>query len=258
MNNNKQLERYRYFLKDYLRLETDFSTTDQNRGKPPPPVEKEINPDSRVISLPSPDEGDGVHNKGIIEAIKNRKSHRRFSKKPLSLKQLSFLLWATQGVRQIKGSTVLRNVPSAGNRHPLETYICALNITGLVPGIYLYRPLEHELRVVNTAEPENLATEIELATLGQAFIGTAAVVLIWTAVCYRTEWRYGKASHKVIALDAGHACQSLYLAVSAIGGGTCAIAAYNQDLANQLIGVDGKEEFVIYLAPVGLIDKQET
>jgi SagB-type dehydrogenase family enzyme len=67
------------------------------------------------------------------------------------------------------------------------------------------------------------------------------------------EWRYNIAAHKVILLDAGHVCQNLYLACSAIGAGTCAIAAYNQSVMDQLLGVDGKDEFAIYLAPVGKI-----
>ena len=67
------------------------------------------------------------------------------------------------------------------------------------------------------------------------------------------EWRYGLAAHKLIALDAGHVCQNLYLACEAIHAGTCAVAAYNQQLCDQLLRLDGKEEFVIYLAPVGKI-----
>jgi SagB-type dehydrogenase family enzyme len=77
------------------------------------------------------------------------------------------------------------------------------------------------------------------------------VTFIWTVIPSRTEWRYAEASYKVIALDAGHVCQNLYLACEAIGAGTCAIAAYNQDLSDSLVGVDGNEEFVVYLSPVG-------
>jgi nitroreductase len=57
----------------------------------------------------------------------------------------------------------------------------------------------------------------------------------------------------VIALDAGHVCQNLYLACEAVGVGTCAIAAYRQDLMDELLGVDGDEEFTVYLAPVGKV-----
>jgi len=79
------------------------------------------------------------------------------------------------------------------------------------------------------------------------------VVFIWTTIAYRMKWRYGLAAHKVIALDAGHVCQNLYLACEAIGAGTCAVAAYHQQLMDRLVRVDDQEEFVIYLAPVGKV-----
>ncbi len=67
------------------------------------------------------------------------------------------------------------------------------------------------------------------------------------------EWRYDLAAHKVIALDAGHVCQNLYLACEAIEAGCCAIAAYDQDLMDALIKLDGQEEFTVYLAAVGKV-----
>jgi len=96
-----------------------------------------------------------------------------------------------------------------------------------------------------------MAAAIVPAALGQDFVAEAAVVFIWTAVPYRMEWRYGLAAHKAIALDAGHVCQNLYLACEAIGAGTCAVAAYHQELMDRLLGVDGRDEITIYLAPVG-------
>jgi SagB-type dehydrogenase family enzyme len=67
------------------------------------------------------------------------------------------------------------------------------------------------------------------------------------------EWRYGLAAHKVIALDAGHVGQNLYLSCEAVGCGTCAIAAYDQEAMDRLLRIDGLDEFVIYLAPVGKV-----
>ena len=74
---------------------------------------------------------------------------------------------------------------------------------------------------------------------------------MWTAVPYRTEWRYTIVSAKIIAQDSGHLCQNLYLACEALGLGTCAVGAYNQELADKLCGVDGNDEFVVYISPVG-------
>jgi SagB-type dehydrogenase family enzyme len=67
------------------------------------------------------------------------------------------------------------------------------------------------------------------------------------------EWRYLETAHRVILLDAGHVCQNLYLACENIGAGTCAIAAYEQEAMDELLQVDGEDEFTVYLAPVGKI-----
>jgi SagB-type dehydrogenase family enzyme len=181
-----------------------------------------------------------------------RESHRCFLPEPLSLQELSMLLWATQGVRSVvHEAAVLRTVPSAGCRHPFETYFAALRIDGLAPAVYRYLPLEHALLLEK--EPEKLAVYLVAAAHGQGFVAQAAGCFIWTAIPGRTEWRYAEASYKVIALDAGHVCQNLYLACEAIGAGTCAIAAYRQELMDGLLGVDGDDEFTIYIAPVGKV-----
>ena len=82
-------------------------------------------------------------------------------------------------------------------------------------------------------------------------MGKSAVVFIWTTIPYRSEWRYGFVAHKMIAMEAGHVCQNLYLACEAIGAGTCAIGDYRNNQMDEAIGVDGEDEFVVYLAPVG-------
>lgn len=248
----RQLDRCREFLKDTIRQQIDFSQTDQHRGVEPPPLEKPFPADARRIGLPPVGQWEGIELVDLATAIGDRQSRRRFSPEPLALDELSFLLWATQGVReQDDNGAVLRTVPSAGNRHALETYIAVLRVSGLEPGFYRYLPLEHQL--LHLFHEEQMPGKLTDATLGQAFVGRAAAVFIWTTVPYRMEWRYGLAAHKVIALDAGHVCQNLYLACAAVGAGTCAVAAYHQELMDQLLRIDGEEEFVIYLAPVGKI-----
>jgi SagB-type dehydrogenase family enzyme len=187
-----------------------------------------------------------------VEAIKHRKSHRTFLNRSLKLYELSFLLWATQGIRHlIDRGHAYRTVPSAGCRHALETYLTVLNCEGLEPGVYRYLPLEH--KVLFEFTEDRLKEKIVEASFGQAYPGKAAVTFIWTAIPYRMEWRYDLAAHKVIAIDAGHVCQNLYLACEAIGAGTCAIAAYDQEAMDRLLRIDGLEEFTVYLAPVGKV-----
>jgi len=246
------LEKYRYFLKDTVRQIIDFSRTDQARRVPPPPLEKPFSAHATRIDLLPPGRWQGIAQVDLTSAIRQRRSHRRFRQEPLSLEELSFLLWATQGIRErLDAATALRTVPSAGARHALETYLCVLNITGLSPGFYRYLPLEHQLLFEFTEA--HAGRRIAEASLGQSFVGQAAVVFIWTAIPYRSEWCYSLAAHKTIALDAGHVCQNLYLACQAIGAGTCAVGAYHQELLDRLLRVDGIEEFAIYLAPVGRV-----
>jgi SagB-type dehydrogenase family enzyme len=247
------LEQYRYFLKDTVRKTVDFSATDQSLGVPPPPIEKGYSADAERIDLIPPGKFQTLPNVDLLFAIANRQSRRQFSETPLTEQELSFLLWATQGVReQSIAGHARRTVPSAGARHALETYLCVLNVEGLDRGFYRYLPLEHQLVV--EYRDESAAEKIGWAAFQQNWMSSAATVFIWSAIPYRTEWRYGLAAHKVILLDAGHVCQNLYLACEAISAGTCAVAAYDQELMDHLLKIDGKDEFVIYLAAVGKVD----
>ena len=243
----ESIETYRKFLKADLWEEWENLETDQKKQIPHPPIQKPYPEEAELIDLIAPEDLT-VGKMPLIEAISRRRSRRKFTEEPLNLEELSFLLWATQGVREVirGGVAVLRTVPSAGARHPFETYLIVNRVDGLQPGLYRYLSLEHKLCFLHT--------DTELADKAEgAWFLNRAVVCIWTAIPYRTEWRYSIISPKLIALDAGHICQNLYLASEAIGAGTCAIGAYNQKQMDNILGVDGKEEFCIYAAPVGRI-----
>jgi SagB-type dehydrogenase family enzyme len=224
--------------------------TDQQRGKPRPPLQQPYPEDAPLIELPPPRQLD-VAPVSLFSALRGRKSRRAYGPAPLSLEELAFLLWATQGVRRVmRGNrAIFRTVPSAGARHPFETYLVVNRVEGVDPGLYRYLSLDHKLCFLTTAP--DLAERAAEACHHQTFVAQSAVTFVWTAIPYRTEWRYSKAAPKLIALDAGHVCQNLYLACEAIGAGACAIAAYNQRKLNALLRVDGEDEFAVYVAPVG-------
>lgn len=246
-----RIQKSREFLKDTIRLKIDFSYTDQSKGIQPPPVQKPYSEDQKVVKLPKKADWQSVPEFDLVAALGKRKSRRKFRDIPLKLDELAFLLWATQGVKRVLDQGhAFRTVPSAGCRHAFETYLAVLNVESLDRGIYRYLPLEHAL-VLEKEVKQDLPEQVIMAVLGQEFAGRSAVTFIWTTIPYRMEWRYDAAAHKVIAIDAGHVCQNLYLAVEAIGAGTCSIAAYHQEKMDELVGVDGENEFTIYLAPVG-------
>jgi SagB-type dehydrogenase family enzyme len=242
----------RYFLKDSIRKKIDFRFTDQNQGVPIPPIEKNYSEESKIVNLPPFDDFKNIQKTDLTDAIGNRKSHRVYYKQNLSLDELAYLLWSTQGLRgKVVNGHGYRNVPSAGCRHALETYLAIFNVDTLDPGMYRYLPLSNQL--VLEFSDDMLSQKMTIASLGQPYPGKSAVTFIWTAIPYRMEWRYGLSAHKVIALDAGHVCQNLYLACESIDAGACAIAAYDQEKLDELLRVDGEDEFAIYLASVGKI-----
>ena len=240
----------RAFLKDTVRQQVDFRTTDQARRLPAPPLQKPCPADCERTPLPAPESLRHLGRLDLFTAIAGRESRRDFAPTPLDLPELAFLLWATQGVREILNpATALRTVPSAGARHPFETYVAVRKVKSLKPGLHRYLPFDGALAQLSRAN--NTVQQAADACLGQTWMADAAAVLFWTAIPRRTEWRYGMAAHKVIALDAGHVCQNLYLACEAIGCGTCGVGAYDQEAVDRLLGVDGDEEFAVYIAPIG-------
>lgn len=242
----------REFLKSKQWSEWRVMETDQNKKVPVPERQKTCPEGALLVDLVAAADL-SVGKRPVIDAIAGRKSHRKFTDAALTLEELSFLLWATQGVREVlEGGTVRRTVPSGGNRHPFETYLVVNRVEGVKPGLYRYLPLDQKIcRLGGLADA---VARVGEGCNGQNFVGEGAVVFIWSVIPYRTEWRYSHLSYRAIAMDAGHVCQNLYIACEAIGVGTCAIAAFDQALMDRLIGVDGKDEFAIYLAPVGRIE----
>lgn len=246
------MEIHREFLKSNLWEQWNESGTDQKRNIPIPPIQKPYPEDADLIDLIPADELTIGKDTNLYDAINQRKSRRKYTQDPLNIEELSFLLWATQGLQQMirDGKVSRRTVPSGGSRHAFETYLFIVRVTELEPGLYRYLPLEHKLLYLYNED--NLIDEVNDAFFGQ-YIKGCAVAFMWTTIPYRTEWRYTFLSPKIIAQDSGHLCQNLYLACAAIGAGTCAIGAYDQDKMDAVLRVDGVDEFAVYGAPVGKI-----
>ena len=243
---------YRKYLRNQTLPGMSEMETAMMKGLPIPPIEKPAPENSRLIDLPTHEECRSISQASLVDAIADRQSRRLFTDEPLSLRELGFLLWATQGVRGLirDGLVTLRNVPSGGGMHPFETYVAALRADGLEPGIYRYLAIEHKLLPLPGPWPD-LPRRLAAASNGQPYVGKAAAVFVWTVRPYRTEYRYGDDSLKDILISVGHICQNLYLACEAVGLGTCATVAYQQDQLDELLGVDGHDEIPLYLAPVG-------
>ena len=212
-------------------------------GKKPGPYK--AYPDAPKVKLPKPAGAGGMP---IWEAVGKRRSVRDFRSSPLSATDLSQLLWASQGVTRVMGEYALRSAPSAGALYPVETYLSVQMVEGIEAGIYHYGVREHELDLLRTGDFRAAVAE---AALDQGFLAEAAVVFAWTAVFARSKWKYKERAYRYVYLDAGHIAQNVALAAVALGLGSCQIAALYDDEVNAVLGVDGKEESILYMTALG-------
>ncbi|MFB3844456.1 MAG: SagB/ThcOx family dehydrogenase [Candidatus Cloacimonadaceae bacterium] len=217
------------------------------------PCPKAVHPiQGEIIPLPSATELQ-MPDLLLWKAIEQRRSLRKYADEELSRQELSFLLWATQWVKEFRSNgrseATFRNVPSAGARHPLETYLLLNRIEGLAQGLYYYHPVKHGLVLVE--EGERIAEAVFHGSLDQEMVLKSAVTFIWVAIPLRTTWRYSQRGYRYLYLDAGHAGQNLHLAAEAIGCGACMIGAFYDEGMNEILNLDGKNAFVIYMASVG-------
>jgi len=196
------------------------------------------------IGLPKPAQEGGT----LAKLLASRRSRRKFAGQPISIDDLSFLLWACDGVSESGKNPAWRTAPSAGRMHPIDTWVVVLRVDGLESGIYRYVPASHSLELFRKGNYEEATVK---AAAGQEWIHGAAAVFIWIAEFARTTTRYKDRGYRYVFLDAGHICQNLYLAVESLSLGMTAIAALVDDEVNALVGADGEERSILYMAALG-------
>lgn len=217
----------------------------------PPPIQKPYPDGAKLIQLPEPDFLED-HQVSFLELMELRCTIREYADTPLTMKELSYLLWCTQGIKMVlPAGATKRTVPSAGARNALETYLYIDKVEGLEPGLYRFLAVEHALLPVKLGGSvrEWLAPAFNKLNMYR----NSAVTFIWTAVLERMEYYFGGRALQYIYIDAGHVCQNLYLAAYTIKTGVCAIGHFNDIELNQLLGLDGEAEFAVYAAHVGKV-----
>jgi len=249
------IEKGRAFTRGYMENDPyeDLFESDQDRKLPQPPLVKAaVTPEETHIPLLR--EFDDLPMKNnLLDLIRDRRSARIYTGEEMTLQQLSFLLWATQGVKALRGKAyaTLRTVPCGGARHEFETYLLVRNVQGLKPGAYHYLPMSHKLEYLHPVE--HMDEVINQSLSGQSWAAKANVVFYWSMVAYRAEWRYGIYAHRVALIDLGHIGQALYTACTGLGLGCCGIGAFRHELCASIFELDGEEEYIVYTTPVGTI-----
>ena len=236
-------------------FENAMSKSDQKAGALHPTHGKVVT--GKLITLP-PFEGIASHAL-YADLLDNRRSERMYSQTPITQEQLAFILWSAQGIQAFRGAdnvSTLRPVPSGGARHPFELYMVVQNVTGLETGIYRYAPVinigEKRVSIELISPIDNDKIQLKELLAGQGWAAKAPVILFISCVPYKAEWRYDVAAHRVMLIDLGHLGQNVMLSATSLGLGCCCIAAYDQNLCDTALGLDGTDEYIVYAIPKGV------
>lgn len=188
-----------------------------------------------------------IAQKTFAEVVARRKSLRQYKDVPLTKEEVSYVLYETARVHSFTKTATFRTIPTGGATNAMETYVYVNNCTGIPEGLYHYLQDQHKLALID--DTNTISERVNEALFNQ--LRGTGIVIIMTAVPYRSEYKYSFCAHKMIAMEAGHAAQNASLAAEIIDSGACCLAAYNQDLLDHVLQVDGIEEFSTYAVTIG-------
>ncbi|MFC1967283.1 SagB/ThcOx family dehydrogenase [Chloroflexota bacterium] len=201
----------------------------------PEPVEK------AVVQLPEPQRDGGI---SIEQSLLRRRSVRDYSGEPLTLSEVSQLLWAAQGITDERG---FRTAPSAGGLYPLELYVVAGDVAGLPPAVYHYMPQNHRLVLVAEGDKRK---ELAGMALSQSCVAEGGMSVVMTAFYTRTTGKYGERGIRYVHIEAGHAAQNLCLQAASLDLGLVTVGAFHDEQVVGLLHL-AEDEQPLYVIPVG-------
>lgn len=229
---------------------------------------------ANVILLPAPDTTGQMT---VEQALLNRRSRRRFADKPLTLPQLSQLLWAAQGRTDPRG---LRTAPSAGALYPLQLYVVVANVSDLDPGIYKYEIARHtltlgaglklsprgprpKLHYQFDKSPHQLrrikdglfTADLQQICLDQEHIGRAPATIVIAGDYSVTAKKYGQRAERYVHIEVGHIGQNIYLQAESLGLATCAVGAFHDDQLMSLLTTSLEPLLVM---PIGVSTEEDS
>ncbi len=210
-----------------------------------PPLYKQYPPNLKRFDLEKPDRSGG---EPLYHLLQQRRSVRNYNPDKILGSKLSQVLWASQGITLSTEYHQFRSAPSAGGLFPIETYCVINSVDGFPAGVYHYQVSYHSLILLKEG---SFGLDLARAALGQKMMRDAAFNLVWTAMIDRSKWKYDQRAYRYIYLDAGHVAQNTALAAVSCELGSCQIGAFFDEEVENIIGVDGAKEFVIYMTSIG-------
>lgn len=253
----------------YVRISDEEEMLEAKAATDPPPPAFPADPGLERIPLPVADSG-VWQKRGLLQVLYARRSRRDFAAEPLPLSTLAALLKTAvgalprrpgkltlqtgpaicaDGVLTDSWQRVFKTSPSGGARHSTETYAYVRNVTGLEPGAYHYLADRHTLTSIN----RKVSDEELIAACGdQDWVGGASVLLFYTSVIARTQWKYDYGRvYRTLFMDVGHISQTVYLLATAAGLHVTYTAALRDELVERLLGCDPVRQVVLGSSVIG-------
>ncbi len=193
------------------------------------------------VPLPPPSK---TGEKTLEQLLQQRRSVREYRRGDISVRELSQLLWAAQGITSPQG---YRTAPSAGALYPLELYVLAGNVRELQTGLYHYRSSDHQLIKLNRRD---LRKVLAKAAFEQLWLQQAELVVIFAAVYERTTGKYGSRGVRYVHMDSGFAAENLFLQAESLGLGTVVVGAFDDAKVAELLHLPAEVKPLL-LMPVG-------
>lgn len=193
------------------------------------------------IALPKPTLTGSL---AVEEALAQRRSQRVFSDEPVSLAELSQMLWAGQGVTDSEGNK--RTAPSARNVYFYSIFVVVRDVEGLEPGLYEYLPEKHALGDMDVAAAGTLLTEAGVQDAAQK----SPVVFLLSSAYGKGAESMKDAAKSSALLEGGHIGQNLYLQAESLEMATVAMAGFDAAKVGTALKLDPAES-VVYIYPFG-------
>lgn len=235
--------------------DSDAALEDKARYLPPPPPFKTYPDAPTVVLTAGPPTSDGWKHPDVVDALRSRRSVREFAPRAVGLDALTALLQLGGGIVErrddtLYGTVVFKASPSAGARDPIEIYAIVRAVEGLEAGLYHFSPAADALeKIGDLPSPDAQAAALG----GQPWLREAPLVLVYSAVIARTQWRYqsGRALRDVL-IGLGHVSQTVLVTAAAMGLGATVVTAVSDDDLETMFGLDHRAEPVLGVAAIGV------
>ncbi|MCF3106788.1 SagB/ThcOx family dehydrogenase [Streptomyces roseoverticillatus] len=189
----------------------------------------------------------------LEDCVRKRRSWAPMDDAPLTREQLAHLLKLVYGTTGsgLAGDDIrlpLRATPSAGGLYSCDLFLLVDRVTGIEPGLYYLHPGRRELQLVRA---DRSWADVTAQTGYRDRARGAAAMVVYTGAFRRNQWKYRERGYRTVLLDCGHLAQSVVLTATALGLVAHPMIAFVDDYFNDLVGVDGVDDAVLYLTLLG-------